>query len=85
MHWACCIVPLLTLAFWVGGIVCLVLAWSAGVDTVLGKPDLFWYLNAVALGVLAIGGRGKKFGACRKGACGCGSGTCGGCKDGVCK
>lgn len=75
--------PLLTIIFWVGGIISLILAWSAGTGLVFGKADAFWYLNALALGVLAIGGRGKKPGSCRKGDCS--SGACGGCKDGVCK
>jgi len=83
LHWSCCVVPLLTLVFWVGGIIALVLAWSAGDGMILGKADAYWYLNALALGVLAMGGRGKKLGSCRKGACG--HGMCGGCKDGMCK
>lgn len=82
MHWNCCVVPLLSLAFWVAGIIALVLAWSAGDGMIWGKADAFWYLNSLALGVLAMGGRGKKLGSCRKGACGS---SCGGCKDGVCK
>src|SRR5689334_21362945 len=77
MHWVCCIVPILSLVFWVGGIVALVLAWAAGDQMVWGKADAFWYLNALALGVLATYGRGKKWGSCRGGACN-------NCKDGVC-
>lgn len=83
MHWSCCVVPLLSLIFWIGGIVALILAWSAGDSLLLGKADAYWYLNALALGVLAAAGRGKKLGACRKS--GCGTGGCSGCKDGVCK
>lgn len=84
MHWSCCIVPLLSIVFWIGGIAALVLAWSAGDGMAWGRPDAFWYLNALSLGVLAMGGRGKKLGSCRKMGAGCGS-ACGGCKDGVCK
>jgi|GEM_PF-2366000 len=83
MHWSCCIVPLVSLIFWVASIVALVFAWVAGDTAVFGKADAFWYLNALALGVIAIGGRGKKPGMCRKGVCG--SGKCGDCKDGTCK
>jgi hypothetical protein len=83
MHWSCCIAPLLSIIFWVGGIVALVLAWSAGDGMIWGKADAYWYLNALALGVLAVGGRGKKFGSCRGGSCG--QGSCGDCKDGTCK
>lgn len=83
MHWACCIAPMLSLVFWVAGIVSLVLAWSAGDGMIWGKADAFWYLNALSLGVLAMGGRGKKIGSCRKGSCG--SGAHGDCKEGSCK
>ena len=83
MHWSCCIVPLLSIVFWVAGIAALVLAWLAGDGMIWGKADAFWYLNALALGVLAIGGHGKKLGSCRKGARD--HGMCGDCKDGTCK
>ncbi len=84
MHWTCCVAPILSLVFWIGGIIALILAWAATNGAVLGMTVDFWYLNALALGVLAMGGRGKKFGSCRKGTC-CGAGNCGSCKDGVCK
>lgn len=83
MHWSCCIIPLLSIILWVGGIVSLVLAWVAGESLALGFDALFWYVNALTLGVLATGARSKKIGACRKG--GCGHGSCGDCKDGTCK
>lgn len=91
MHWVCCWVPMLSWIFWVAAIVSLVLAWSAGDGMIWGKADAFWYLNSLALGVLAMGGKGKRMhkgGCCGKGACAngvCAGGACGSCKEGSCK
>ncbi len=81
LHWLCCWAPMLAIIFWIAAIVSLVLAWIAGDSIVFGKADAFWYLNSLALGVLALGGgKVKKWSDC------CGKGACTGghCAGGVC-
>ena len=69
-HWACCILPVLTVIFWLASIVFVIAAWVSVVrrSLVWGFPPDWWLVNALMFGVLSLFGRGRK-----------GSGCCGGC------
>lgn len=90
MHWCCCIMPLVSGIFWGLAVVALVFAWLAWRDVFpwgerwanYAWGAQWWYWNALVLGVLAVYGRGKRFGACKGGHCGSCNGMC---KDGSCR
>lgn len=78
-HWACCILPIVTTAFWVVAVVFLIAAWVSirKQELVWGYSPDWWITNALVLGVLAIFGRGKHcrcYGKCA--ACGSPNGVC---------
>jgi hypothetical protein len=84
-HWACCILPIVSLLMWLAGIFFVVLAWASVASlegVVWGYGPQWWIWNAVMFGILAIfGGRAKM--GCHCGSCmhGKGRGMCG-CKPG---
>ena len=69
MHWYCCAKPWLGGLLWLAAAVALILAWSAGSSEfglVWGRDELHWYLDAIVLGVLALGCKLH----CSRGDCG---------------
>lgn len=84
-HWSCCILPIISCIMWVAGIVFVVAAWVSVIknDLVWGYGAQWWIWNALMFGILAMYGKGRKWGGCRGGGCGCG--MCGMCKPGMYK
>jgi len=57
-HWACCVKPMLGAILWVGAFLALVAAWltrTSGTGLFFGVDEIHWYLDAIVLGVLALG------------------------------
>ena len=80
MHWACCLMPIVSTLAYIWGVLSLIFAFVS----VSSETGLFWNMGAAAwmwsglvAGVLAMG-RGKKPGMCRA-KCGCGQATCATC------
>lgn len=83
-HWACCVLPVVTLLMWLASIVFVVLSWISVMNQTgeiwnLGPQWYIW--NAVMFGILALYG-GKRMGK-HGHMCMCGKPGCV-CKDGMC-
>jgi hypothetical protein len=86
-HWGCCLLPILSLLFWIVSMVFIVAAWVSVTHDKLvwGYGAQWWIVNALMFGVLSLYGRGgKRCGACCNGmgmskvcpACGSPNGKC---------
>ena len=77
MHWNCCLWPMFGRLAWLLSVVAVVCAWVATprANGLWGFGSLWYFWNAVALGVIAIPGSKRHMGACRHGGS-CGCGTC---------
>jgi hypothetical protein len=75
-HWGCCILPVVSLLFWLAAIVFVVIVWTSVIrqQPVGNYPAEWWIVNALMFGVLALFGRGRRIGSCRGGCC---CGKCG--------
>lgn len=60
-HWGCCILPIISLVFWVASIVFTIAAWMSVVKNALvwGYGAQWWIINALIFGLLALYGRSK--------------------------
>jgi hypothetical protein len=85
-HWACCILPIVSLLLWLAAVLSVILSWMSVMNAegaVWGYGPQWWIWNAVMFGILAMYGGYRKIRRCGgTGMCGCKSGC--GCKDGAC-
>lgn len=82
-HWACCVLPIISLLMWLAAMVFVVLSWISVMNAtgeIWGLGPQWYIWNAVMFGILAIYGGKRKIG--HHGMCGCRPGC--ECKDGAC-
>lgn len=68
-HWGCCILPVLSIVFWVAAIIFTIFSWMSVVQNklILNYGAQWWIVNALIFGLLALYRKGRH---CCCGTCG---------------